>query len=183
MAYQKLTFTAEDVPPQKVAIVFGALVMGNGYLSPMLYDRVETAVQLYHAGKVQKLLMSGDNPTPFYDEPTAMMNYAISRGVPAKDIQPDFGGRRTYDTCYRAKAVFQLDAAVLVTQNFHLSRALFTCRALGLDTVGVPADLRPYGVRALTWSQGREVLASAKALPDVILQRPAPVLGDPIPIN
>ncbi len=182
-AYQKFTFTAEDVPPQKVAIVFGARVMENGYLSSMLYDRVETAVQLYQAGKVQKLLMSGDNPTVYYDEPTAMMNYAIARGVSAEDIQPDFAGRRTYDTCYRAKAIFQLDEVILVTQNFHLSRALFTCRALGIDAVGVPADLQPYGIRSLAWSQAREILASARAFPDVILRHPSPVLGDPIPIN
>jgi uncharacterized SAM-binding protein YcdF (DUF218 family) len=139
--------------------------------------------QLEKSGKVQKLLMSGDNPSAFYDEPTAMMNYAIARGVPAEDIQPDFAGRRTYDTCYRAKAIFRLDSAVLVTQDFHLPRALFTCRVLGIDAVGVVADLQSYDVRSLAWSQGREILASAKALPDVILQKPAPVLGDSIPIN
>lgn len=88
-----------------VAIVFGARVYANGYLSAMLRDRVETAVGLYHAGEVRKIIMSGDNSSEAYNEPAAMMAYALSRGVPAEALQPDFAGRRTYDTCYRAKEI------------------------------------------------------------------------------
>ncbi len=182
-SYRAFIFTPDDVPPMRVAIVFGARIYPDGNLSPMLADRVETAVQLYKAGKVQKLLMSGDNRFDYYNEPGHMMEYAIKQGVPPTDIQPDYAGRRTYDTCYRAKAVFQIESAVLVTQDFHLSRALFTCRSLGIEATGVAADLRTYSRDSLRWSQIREIPATLVALIDVMVQNPAPVLGPPIPIK
>ncbi|MCP4425347.1 MAG: hypothetical protein GY803_12700, partial [Chloroflexi bacterium] len=169
------------VPTNRVAIVFGAAVYGNERLSPILRDRMETAVTLYHNDKVQKILVSGDNRFENYDEPGAMMAYAIEQGVSPDDIQPDYAGRRTYDTCYRAKSVFQLDSAILVTQQFHLPRALFTCQRLGIDAVGVAADLRPY--RDARWYEVRETWATAVALWDIMRQLPAPVLGDPISIE
>ncbi|NLE77262.1 MAG: DUF218 domain-containing protein, partial [Chloroflexi bacterium] len=95
----------DDAPPQRVAVVFGAAVYSGDVLSPMLRDRVETAVELYHAGKVEKLLMSGDNRFIHYNEPGAMMKYAQSLGVPEADLAPDYAGRRTYDTCYRARHI------------------------------------------------------------------------------
>lgn len=181
--YQRFVYAQDEVPSERVAIVFGARVYNDGRLSTMLQDRVETAVQLYHAGKVQKILVSGDNRFEDYDEPGRMMDYAISRGVPTEDIQPDYAGRRTYDTCYRAKAVFQLNSAVLVTQEFHLPRALFTCRNLGIQAVGVSADLRAYHPMSMRWSTAREFLATLRALVDVMRQKPAPVLGEPISIG
>ncbi len=180
--YKRFVYWPDDVPPTRVAIVFGARIYPDGRLSAMLQDRVETAAQLYHAGKVQKLLLSGDNRFAHYNEPERMMDYALDRGVPAEDIQLDYAGRRTYDTCYRAKAIFQLQSAVLVTQDFHLPRALFTCRSLGVEAVGVTADLRPYDHRSIRWSRLREFLATIIAFFDVIRRQPAPVLGDPIPI-
>jgi SanA protein len=181
--YHRFVYSPNNVPSERVAIVFGARVYQDGRLSAMLQDRVETAVQLYHAGKVQKLLMSGDNRFTHYDEPGQMMDYALSRGVLAEDIQPDYAGRRTYDTCYRAKAIFQLQSAVLVTQDFHLPRALFTCRNLGVEAVGVSANLRTYHPISIRWSKTREFFAAIKALFDVIRRQPASVLGDPIPIT
>jgi SanA protein len=181
--YSRFIYSPDDAPPERVAIVFGARVYADGRLSAMLHDRVETAVQLYHAGKVQKLLLSGDNRFADYNEPARMRDYALSRGVPAEDIQLDYAGRRTYDTCYRAKAIFQLQSAMLVTQGFHLPRALFTCRGLGVEAVGVSADLRPYGRLSIRWSKTREIPATIVALFDVVRRQPAPVLGDPIPIN
>ena len=179
--YGRSIYTTETVPTDRVAIVFGAAVYGNERLSPVLRDRMDTAITLYHDGKVEKILVSGDNSTLEYNEPDAMKEYAIQRGVPADDIQPDYGGRRTYDTCYRAREVFQLDSAILVTQQFHLPRAIFTCRRLGIDAVGVSADLRPY--RDARWYEVRETGATAVALWDTIRQLPSPVLGEPIPIN
>jgi SanA protein len=170
-------------PEERVAVVYGARVYASGRLSGMLRDRVDTAIALYEAGKVDKLLLSGDNSTPAYNEPGAMMAYAIAQGVPVEDIQPDYGGRRTYDTCYRAKHIFQLDSAILVTQEFHLPRAIFTCESLGLDAVGVIADRRPYDPRSVAWSESRELPALVMALFDVIRRAPAPVLGDPIPLE
>jgi SanA protein len=181
--YRGEMLTPATAAPQPVAIVFGARVYSSGRLSSMLRDRVESAVQLYQQGQVQKIIMSGDNQVADYNEPDAMIAYALARGVPSEALQPDYGGRRTYDTCYRAREVFQLESAVLVTQAFHLPRALFTCEQLGLDVTGVIADRRLYSRRSLTWSQMREIPATLVALVDVVLQRPAPVLGEPLPLE
>lgn len=181
--YGQFIYGVDEAPPERVAIVFGARVYPSGRLSAMLADRVEAAVQLYQAGKVEKLLLSGDNRFVDYNEPGAMREYALSRGVPAEDIQLDYAGRRTYDTCYRAGAIFQLESAVLVTQSFHLPRALFICRSLGLQAVGVSADLRRYHPRSIGWSTVREIPAVLVALVDVVRQQPAEVLGDPILIE
>lgn len=181
--YSPAIFSATDVPQERVALVLGARVYGNGRLSGMLRDRVETAVALYHAGKVQKLLMSGDNSSLEYNEPEAMMAHAIALGVPAEDVQPDYAGRRTYDSCYRARAIFQVESLVIVTQAFHLPRALFLCSQLGIPSVGVAADQRPYDPRSLAWSETREVAATFFALLDVVRRAPPPVLGDPIPLS
>jgi SanA protein len=178
-----LTNAVEMLPREQVAIVYGARVYPSGRLSAMLRDRVDTAIALYEAGKVDKLIVSGDNQFVDYDEPGAMMAYAIEQGVPADDVQPDYGGRRTYDTCYRAKTIFGVESALLVTQAFHLPRALFLCNSLGLESYGVIADRRPYDPRSVAWSESRELPALLIALVDVIRKAPPPVLGDPIPIH
>ena len=113
-------YTPENVPSRPVAIVFGAGLQRDGTPSPVLKDRVSMAARLYFAGKVQKLLLSGDNRFIDYNEPGSMRAFAISLGVPAEDIVLDYAGRRTYDTCYRAKTIFGLQQAILVTQSFHL---------------------------------------------------------------
>lgn len=179
--YDSAIYTAAATPTRRVAIVFGAAVYGNDRLSPVLRDRVDTAVTLYQMGAVEKILMSGDNQFEDYNEPGAMVDYAVAQGVPPEDVQPDFGGRRTYDTCYRARYVFQVETAVLVTQEFHLPRALFTCRSFGIDAVGTSADLRPY--RGARWYAVRETAATLVALWDVLRQEPPPVLGEPIPLT
>jgi SanA protein len=142
---------------------------------------METAVRLYEAGLVQTIVVSGYRSRGGYSEPDAMMAYAVERGVPARDVRPDYGGRRTYDTCYRAGHNFGVESAVLVTQRFHLSRALFTCEKLGVNVVGLAADLRPY--RGQRWYQFRETAATLVALWDVMRREPPPVLGDPVPID
>lgn len=180
LVYARQIYTVETVPAKKVAVVFGAAVYGDR-LSAVLRDRVETAVSLYEAGLVEKIIMSGDNQTLQYDEPSAMVAYAIEQGVPEADLQPDYGGRRTYDTCYRAQHIFQAEEVILVTQKFHLPRALFTCQMLGLQSVGVVADRQPY--RGARWYELRETAATLVALRDVVLQSPSPVLGEPIPLN
>jgi SanA protein len=167
---------------ERAAIVFGAAVYRSGRLSPMLRDRVETAVRLYQDGTVERLLFSGDRSGPDYNEPGAMMAYAVARGVPAAAIEPDYGGHRTYDTCYRARHIYGLTSAILVTQDFHLPRALFTCSQIGIIATGVPADMRDYHPRSLAWSQNRELLALVRALWDVLHGQPASVLGPPRPL-
>ncbi len=175
-------FTVETVKITRAAVVFGAGLQRDGTPSPVLKDRVETAVRLYQAGKVNKLLMSGDNRFIDYNEPGAMQAYAISLGVPEEDIVLDYAGRRTYDTCYRAKYIFGLDEAILITQRFHLPRALFTCNGIGLQSVGVSADFRYYRKYSrLVWNT-RELPATMVALWQVWISHPLPVMGDPEPI-
>jgi len=170
----------ESVPSRPVAVVFGAGYWPNGTLSNILLDRVETAVRLYETGKVEKLLFSGDNRVVEYNEPAKMLEYALSRGVPREDIVLDYAGRRTYDTCYRAKEIFQVQEVILVTQRYHLPRALLTCRGLGMDAIGVKADRLAY-IR-IFWYWVREIPALWQAWFDVHIGHPLPVLGDPLPI-
>ncbi len=143
----KIKNSITEIPaeePKRIAIVFGARVWSSGMPSNSLYDRVLTGVELYRAGRVKKLLMSGDNPNAEYDEPTAMKKTAMELGVPEEDIVLDFAGRRTYDTCYRAKEIFEVQKAILVTQDYHLPRALYLCNSLGVESLGMTANRRTY---------------------------------------
>lgn len=175
-------YQVENAPTVRVAIIFGAGLTRSGYPTPILRDRVETGVQLYFAGKVQKLLMSGDNRSPGHDEPGSMRDYAVGLGVPADAIVLDNSGDRTYDTCYRARAIFGLNSALLVTQSFHLPRALFLCRALGLNAIGVEANNRHYWPLSLFIWNLREQFATMAAFVDVYFSKPVPALGEPQPI-
>ncbi len=170
----------EAVPERKVAIVFGAGYW-NERPSTMLRDRLDTAIALYRAGKVEVLLFSGDNRFVDYNEPAVMLDYALEQGIPRSAIVLDYAGRRTYDTCYRARAIFRVEEAILVTQRYHLPRALYLCDAVGpASTVGVIADspqapsYAPYILR--------EFFALWRSWLDVHLLHPLPVLGDPLPI-
>jgi SanA protein len=176
------TFTTQTVPSKPVAIVFGAGLWRDGTPTTILRDRIDTASELFFSGKVQKILMSGDNSYLDYNEPGAMRDYALSLGVPKASIVLDYAGRRTYDTCYRARAIFGVQQAILVTQGFHLSRALYTCNALGLKAVGVPSDQRDYPPNSLLYWNLRELPATLTAILDVHILRPVPILGKPEPI-
>jgi len=178
--YGRLIHTVEAAPSRRVAIVFGAGIWADGRLTPILADRVATAAALYQRGSVEKLLMTGDNRRIDYNEPAAMRDYAVSLGVPADDIVLDYAGRRTYDSCYRARRIFCITDAILVTQAYHLDRALFTAHHLGIDVVGVPADRRDYArIRYYWW---RELAATTIAFWEVLVTRPEPVMGEPLPI-
>jgi SanA protein len=176
------TFTVGNVPTHRVAIVFGAGLWRNGTATPVLKDRVQTAANMYFAGKVEKLLMSGDNRFVEYNEPAVMREVALSLGVPETAIVVDFAGRRTYDTCYRARAIFGVTEAILVTQAFHLPRAIYECSRLGVDSVGVNADLRVYSKSSVLYWNARELFATVAALWDLNISHPVPVLGNPEPI-
>lgn len=175
-------YSIEEAPARSAAIVFGAGLWRDGSPTPVLRDRVAAAAQLFFAGKAEKLIMSGGNPTIYYDEPGAMRTYALSLGVPDEAIVLDYAGRRTYDTCYRALHIFGIRRATLVTQGFHLPRALYLCNKLGIDGVGVPADLRQYRRYSRTIWNLREIPATLGALWDVHIARPLPILGDPEPV-
>lgn len=175
-------FSVEEVPSAPVAIVFGAGLRRDGQPTTVLRDRVMMAARLYASGKAQKLLMSGDNRFINYNEPQAMREYARSLGVPDEDIISDYAGRSTYETCYRAKAIFGVKEAILVTQRFHLPRALYTCHRLGIEARGVAADRHPYQRSAVWFWQLRELLATLNAFWEIHIYRPLPILGDPEPI-
>jgi SanA protein len=175
--YQK-----ENAPTERLAIVFGAGLRRDGTPTPILRDRVQTAADLYFSGKVEKILMSGDNRFEYYNEPGAMRQYALSLGVPDAAITLDYAGRRTYDTCFRAKAIFGAREALLVTQKFHLPRALFLCNALGLKSYGIEANNNRYRKLSLLIWNLREQIATVGAFIDVYLSKPVPVLGTPEPL-
>lgn len=177
------TFTVGNVPSDRVAIVFGAGLRYDGTPTAILQDRVQTAVQLYEKGKVSKILMSGDNSFVDYNEPEAMRQYALSLGIPDEDIVLDYAGRRTYDTCYRASAIFQVQSAILVTQSFHLPRALFLCNSFGVKSNGVAANNIYFRkISRLIWN-ARELFATTQAVWDVYVAKPLPILGEPEPIK
>jgi SanA protein len=151
----------EGWPRPRVAVVFGASVFGNGELSPILEDRVETAIELYQARKVDRILVSGDARHPSYNEPKAMQEYLVTHAVAPRDVIVDTSGRSTYETCLRAKEVFKLDRAVLVSQGFHLPRALYIANQLGLDAVGMAGDKAEE--RKIDYQNVREWAAEVKA--------------------
>jgi len=147
----------------------------------MLADRVETAVELYVQGKVKKILMTGDHGWDSYDEVNSMRKYARSRGIPDTDIFMDHAGFCTYDSMFRAREVFQVDSAVIVTQNFHLPRAVYIARELGIPAVGLSADRHIYaGAGAYAW---REIPARVKAFAQVIFDDKPRFLGPVISIS
>lgn len=175
-------YSLENAPSQPVAIVFGAGLWRDGTPTNILRDRIATAADLFFSGKVQKILMSGDNRFIDYNEPGAMREYALNLGVPDSVIVLDYAGRRTYDTCFRANAIFGIQKAILVTQSFHLPRAIYTCNALGLNAIGVPSDKQDYRLGSQIYWNLREIPATLTALVDVHLLHTQPVLGQPEPI-
>lgn len=175
-------FSANDAPARRVAIVFGAGLWRDGSPTPVLRDRVATAASLYFSGKVEKLLMTGDNRFASYNEPGAMRAYALELGIPDEAIVLDYAGRRTYDSCFRARHIFGVQESILVTQSFHLPRALYVCNALGVQSIGVASDLREYRRRSWVYWNLREIPATAIALWEVHFSRPIPVMGSPEPI-
>jgi SanA protein len=171
-----------DVPGRPAAIVPGCRVHPDGSPSAMLEDRLAAALDLYRAGKVRKILVSGDHGAPEYDEPLAMRGWLEARGVPAADVFSDHAGFRTRDTMERAARVFLVRGAVVCTQEFHLARAVFLARRAGIDAVGVPADRRPY--RAMAINRLRETYARAAAFLDAnVLHTEPRFLGRVVPIT
>ena len=170
-----------DWPQPRVAIVFGAAVYQDD-LSVILEDRVKTAIALYKAGKVDRILVSGDNRRPEYNEPKAMADYLVSHAVDQRDVVIDYAGRSTYETCKRAKEIFAVNQAILITQRTHLSRALFLANHLGLESFGIIADQQNYGGET-SYQQMREVGASLKAFINIHWFPPPVVLGEKLPIK
>lgn len=178
---QYIFFEAGKAPKAEVALVLGAKVFNDGRLSDMLKDRADTAIELYDTGRVNKILVSGDHGTEEYDEVNAVKNYLLEKGVKGEDIFLDHAGFDTYDSLYRVKEIFQAQSAVIVSQNFHLPRAVYIGRGLGLETYGVSADKHIYG--NMEGNIMREILADVKAFWDVNLSAKPKFLGSSIPLS
>lgn len=180
-AQGEYTGEVEEVPRAEVAIVPGALVMPNGEMSAMLAARVERAAALWRAGRVEKVLVSGDHGGWDYDEPGTMREALVRLGVSPRDVFEDHAGFDTWATMVRARSIFGARDAVVVTQGFHMPRALYLADAAGLDATGLTADTRSWG-RQGRISGAREVLSRLKAVVDVTLDTPA-MAGPRIPIS
>lgn len=165
----------EQIP---VVMVLGASVMSDGSLSTILEDRTSTALDIYRRGLAKKILISGDNGTESYNEVVPIRAYFIRNGVPEEDIFVDFAGFDTYDSMYRAGYIFEAKNILVITQKFHLSRAVYVGRNLGLDVYGIPADKRRY----LFNNNFREVFAVVKAFLEVSFESKPKFLGEKIPI-
>lgn len=166
----------DDTAAAPVAIVLGAAVYPSGEPSPWLRYRLDTAARLYRSGRVEAILVSGDNGRENYNEPVAMRRYLVAAGIPAEAIALDYAGFDTYDTCVRARRIFGIERALLVTQDFHEPRAVAICRSVGLDVDGV-GDSRARSDRiGWTVSWTRERAAAIKAVVDVVSRRD-PTLG------
>jgi SanA protein len=171
-----------DAPHAQVALVLGAEVRPDGTMSAMLADRVATAAELYKAGKVDRVLVSGDHGRVAYDEPNTMKRALVKAGVPADDVFTDHAGFETWDSVVRARKVFQVDSALVITQGFHAPRAVWLARRAGLDAHGVVADRQPYG-RPGQKGALREVLGRVKAVGSVATDAKPRFLGPPVPIS
>lgn len=161
-------------------LVLGAGVRNNKP-TPMLNDRLEEAISLYKEGKAPKIIMSGDHGRDDYDEVNVMKDFAMNKGVPSQDIFMDHAGFSTYESVYRAKEVFKAQKVIIVTQDYHLYRALFIANALDIEAVGASANLRNYPGQSAR--DLREIAARCKDFISCIFKPKPTYLGDPIPVN
>lgn len=162
-------------------LVLGAGVWNGGRPSPMLEDRLVRAIELYNMGVSNRLLMSGDHGRKDYDEVNVMKRFAVDRGIPSSHVFMDHAGFSTYESIYRARDVFKVKKAIIVTQEYHLYRALYIAKKLGLEAYGVAADRREYYGQASR--ELREVLARVKDFFSTIIKPRPTYLGEPIPID
>lgn len=171
LRYKAQIHEVGQAPPRPVAIVFGAGLRRSGAPTPVLADRVMAAVDLYLTGRAGRLIFSGTARGATYDEPAAMRDLAVSLGVPAEAIVLDRGGTRTLETCTRARDLFGVEQALLVSQRYHLPRALTLCEAIGIQAEGASADLRSYSLRARSFWELREIPATFVAVCESIWLR------------
>lgn len=162
-------------------VVLGASVMPDGTPSDILKSRLDQGIALYFAGAAPKIIVSGDNGTESYNECWAMKRYAISRGVPSEDVFCDHAGFSTYETMYRARHVFGAERVVIATQTYHLYRAIFDAKGVGMEAVGVSDDDRAYVSQH--WYDLREIPARTKDFLQVLFSVPSTFVGDPISLD
>jgi len=172
---------ADRAEQAEAIVVLGALVFPDGRVSVMVADRLTTALELYQAGKAPKILLTGDHGRDDYDEVNIMRLWLEGRGVPAADIFMDHAGFDTYNSMVRARQVFMLRKAIVVTQGFHLPRALYIAQRVGIEVQGVVADRHIYA--SAGYYEWREMGARLKAFGEVMIGRKPVFLGPQIPIQ
>lgn len=175
------TEEAAELTDVDCIVVLGCAVRPDGTPSPMLAERLNRSIELYEAGAAPKLLMSGDNGQVEYNEVAAMGNFALEKGVPSYDIFLDYAGFSTYESIYRAKEIFQAQKIIIVTQKYHLHRALYIAKAFGLEAYGVSCDTQVYAGQ--TNRDIREILARNKDFLTSIFKPKPTYLGDPVPVD
>lgn len=178
-SYRYIHQDMQKLPQAQTALVLGAGLLTNGKLSPIFKDRIDIAIILYKAGKVTKILVSGDDGTETHNEVNPAREYLLAQGIKDNDIFLDHAGFDTYSSMYRARDVFRVTSATIVTQSFHLPRSVFIARRLGITAYGTPADQHPYSFK----NNVREVFADVKAFFNVTYNRIPKYLGDEIPIT
>ena len=179
---KKYIVNATDVPNADAILVLGAYVLPNGIVSTMLNDRLTVGYELYEQGKAPKLLVSGDHGHKDYDEVNSMKNFLKNKGVPSQDVFMDHAGFSTYESVYRARDIFRVHRVIIVTQEYHLMRAIYVARALGLEAYGVASDRHDYG-QVMNMYRIREIAARNKDFLWVNVIKPKPTfLGDAIPV-
>lgn len=176
-AYEKI----DNLPSVEAVMVLGAKVYNNGKLSDILKDRALTALEVYGSGKAQKILVSGDHSRKDYDEVNAVKKYLLENGVKSEDLFLDHAGFDTYDSLYRAKHIFKINSVIVSTQKFHLPRAVYIGKSLGLETYGIVADRHIY--RSALTNSLREILSRTKAFFNVNFDAKPKFLGKEIPIS
>ncbi len=169
----------DKLPHAQVAVIPGAAILISGDISPVLRDREDMAINIYKKGLVQKILVTGDNSSLTYNEVNPMRNYLLKNGIPDKDIFLDYAGFDTYSSMYRARDVFMVESMIVVSQSFHLPRAVYIARSLGITAYGIVADRGSYLLR----NDVRELFGDVKALANLIFDRQPKYLGNQIPIT
>ncbi|MCK9393413.1 MAG: ElyC/SanA/YdcF family protein [Candidatus Paceibacterota bacterium] len=170
-----------QIPNAQVVLILGASVKPNKEMSDIFRDRVDTAIKLYENKKVLKIIISGDHGKKYYDEVEAAKKYLLEKGIPPDDIFLDHAGFDTYDSLYRAKYIFDVKSIIVVTQNFHLPRAMFIAKKLGHNAYGLSADLHSYSGAEKMFI--REIFADVKAYLDILLDEKPQFLGPKINLN
>ncbi|SDG36940.1 SanA/YdcF family protein [Desulfosporosinus hippei] len=174
--------STDEVPSADAVLVLGAYVFPSGTVSTMLKDRLTVGYELYGLGKAPKLLVSGDHGQKDYDEVNSMKTFLKDKGVPGQDVFMDHAGFSTYESMYRARDIFGVQKVIIVTQEYHLKRAVFVARALGLEAYGVSSDRHDYG-QAMTIYNLREIAARNKDFLWAKVFKPEPTfLGESIPV-
>lgn len=174
-----ITDEISKVPNTEAAVILGASILKNGKPSPILVDRIDAAIELYEAEKVDKILVTGDNSRLSYDEVNPIRLYLLDKGVPDKDIFLDHAGFDTYSSMYRGRDIFLARSMTVVTQSFHLPRSVFIARGLGIEAYGYSADNGHYK----NSNYIREIFANEKAVLNLVFKRKPKYLGEEIPLT